>query len=113
MEVEDDFGLLLKKGVVEATTAAFRVVIADVLRDIVARRGSGSMGRGGTRLGGAKASRGGVDFRLGGRGLAFGCFRGREGSGAGLLRGASLLRAGLLRGALGGIVRTEKGHGAE
>ena len=108
MEVEDDFGLLLKKGVVEATAAAFRVIIADVHGDIVARRGSGSTGRGCTRLGVAKASRGGDDFRLGGRGLAFGCFRGREGSGAGFLRDA-----GLLRGALGGVVSTEKGHGAE
>ena len=70
MEVEDDFGLLLKKGVVEATAAAFRVVIADVLGDVVARRGSGSMGRGATRLGVVKASRGGVDFRMGSRGLA-------------------------------------------
>ena len=51
MEVEDDFGLLLKKGVVEAAAAAFRVVIADVHGDIVARRGSGSTGRGCTREG--------------------------------------------------------------
>jgi len=61
----------------------------------------------------AKASGGGVDFRLGGRGLAFGCFRGREGSDAGFLRDAGLLRAGLLRGALGGVVSTVKGHSAE
>jgi len=107
MEVEDDFGLLLKKGVVKATVAAFRVIIADVLGDIVARRGSGTTGRGGARLGIVKASRGGVDFRLGGRGLVLGRFRGREGS------GAHLLRTGLLHGAFDGVVAAVKGHGAE
>jgi hypothetical protein len=80
MEVEDDFGLLVEKSVVEA-------VIANLVGDIVAMRGSSSSRRGGARLGIAKASGGGVDVRLGGRGLALGCFSGREGSIAHFLRG--------------------------